>query len=210
MNEPVRRFRKPAPLSNFALDSFSRAELDPAVISQIAHETAAALLRMGRSATDPAVTSRLVELVDEIGIDDVAQLWSTQAARSLPGALWRLYALKEWIRRDPDGAAREYRDGLEYADVASVVAGVGSPPGPTEVRAVVDAILRGVFEGDMGIALHRAAAFCRVVAAGRAARAPESSDPAVGPRHARYAGAMLTTGEDLEACARLWNRGNLA
>lgn len=204
-----RRFHKPAPLSSSALDSFSRAELDPAVISQIAHETAAALVRAGRAQADAEVTNRLVELVGELGLDTIAELWSTQPARSLPGALWRLYALKEWIRRDPDAASRQYRDGLEFADVDSVVAGVGSPPGPDEVRAVVDAILRGVFEGDVSIALHRASAFCRVVAAGRAARAPESSDAALGAEQARLAAAMLTTGEDLEGCARLWRRGDL-
>ena len=36
---------------------------------------------------------------------------------------------------------------------------------------LADAILRGVFEGDLAVALERAAAFCRVVASGRADRA---------------------------------------
>ena len=33
---------------------------------------------------------------------------------------------------------------------------------------MADLILAGVFEGDLGVALERAAAFCSVVAAGRA------------------------------------------
>ena len=38
--------------------------------------------------------------------------------------------------------------------------------GPEELLALADEILRGVFEGDLGLALDRAAAFCRVTADG--------------------------------------------
>ncbi len=206
MSEQPRRFHRPAPLPS--MDAFARADLDPAVVSQVAHESAAALLRVGRAADDPELTERLVRLVDELGLDTIAELWSMQPARSLPGCLWRLYALREWVRRDPTAASVEYRAGLVFADVAGVVAGVGSPPGPDEVRQLADAILRGVFDGDVAVALHRAAAFCRVVAAGRAADAPSASD-AESARHAKRAASMLATGEDLDACARLWARDQL-
>ncbi|MDO5697410.1 MAG: hypothetical protein Q4G51_05490 [Dermatophilus congolensis] len=190
------------------MDSFARAELDPAVVSQIAHESAAALLRAGRAGHDSELTERLVRLVDELGLDTIAELWSKQPARSLPGCLWRLYALREWIRRDPASASADYRAGLAFADVAGVVAGVGSPPGPEELRRLADAILRGVFDGDVSVALHRAGAFCRVVAAGRAADNPAAGS-AESARHAKRAASMLTTGEDLDACARLWARNEL-
>lgn len=190
------------------MDAFARADLDPAVVSQVAHESAAALLRVGRAADDPELTDRLVRLVDELGLDTVAELWSMQPGRSLPGCLWRLYALREWIRRDPAAASAEYRAGLAYADVAGVVAGVATPPGPEELRALADAILRGVFDGDVAVALHRAGAFCCVVAAGRATDAP-AAGAVESAQHAKRAASMLGTGEDLDACARLWARGQL-
>ena len=61
----------------------------------------------------------------------------------------------------------------------------GSPnrPARTSSRQLTDAILRGVFEGDLAVALQRAAAFCRVVAAGRAERAAHHGRP--GPRGRR-------------------------
>ena len=46
---------------------------------------------------------------------------------------------------------------------------------------VADEILRGVFDGDLGVALHRAGAFCRVVAAGRGAREEYGVDAASAP-----------------------------
>ncbi len=179
--------------------AFGWERLDPAVIMQVAHETAAVLVRTGRAADDPAVTERLIGLVEELGLATLAELWSDRPARSLPGALWRLYVLREWVRRDPVGASREYGEGLAYADVAGVVAGVATPPGPAEVQTMADEILRGVFEGDLAVALHRAAAFCRVVAAGRGALEGDS----------RSAFSVLTMADDLEACARLWLREGL-
>ena len=62
-------FRRPAPLDPAGLDSFGEDRLDPAVISEIAHETAAIMVRTGRASTDPEVTNRLVRLVDELGLD---------------------------------------------------------------------------------------------------------------------------------------------
>jgi hypothetical protein len=157
-----------------------------------------------------------VALVDDLGLSTVAELWADRPARSLPGALWRLYALREWVRRDPVGASADYAAGIRYADVPHVVAGVAEPPGPAQMQELTDAILTGVFDGDLAIALLRAASFCRVVAAGRAQRANEADaddtdaiDPQWGSAHTRRAASLLTTGDDLEACARLWRRDDL-
>ena len=56
--------------------------------------------------------------------------------------------------------------------------GVAEPPGPAEMQQLTDAILTGVFDGDLAIALERAAAFCRVVASGRAAPRRRAPTPA--------------------------------
>src|SRR4029079_12949147 len=82
---------------------------DPALRNEAAHTTAAALVHQGRANTDPEVVARLVSLVEREGLDVVAALWSDSPADSLPGALWRLYVLREWVRRDPATVADRYR-----------------------------------------------------------------------------------------------------
>ena len=184
---------------------------DPARITEVAHETAAVIVGTGRAAHDPALTSKLVELVEELGLSTLAELWADRPARSLPGALWRLYALREWVRRDPAGASRDYAAGIRFADVPHVVAGVAEPPGPEELKALTDAILTGVFEGDLAIALERAGAFCRVVATGRAHRADdaEGHDPGAASLLTRRSASMQRTAEDLEGAATLWRTNDL-
>jgi hypothetical protein len=173
---------------------------DPIEALHAAHESAAALLGAGRTANDPAVTERLVTLVGEIGLSTVADLWAARPARSLPGALWRLYVLREWVTADPERVAREYAAGLQVAEPDPSLADVESP-GPDEVCRVADEILRGVFTGDFAVALERAAAFSLVVAAGRARVAPG--------RTAAPRAGLEQDARDLAACARLWRTGNL-
>lgn len=183
---------------------------DPARISEIAHSTAAALIGAGRESQDPEITRRLVTLVDELGLSTLAELWSERPARSLPGALWRLYVLREWVRRDPDEVSADYSAGIPYAEVSRAIAGVAEPPGPSELRALADQVLTGVFDADLSVALDRAAAFCRVCATGRAYRASDAGLPA--PQAAlmtRRASNLMATGDDLAASARMWAAGGL-
>ncbi|MDQ1538459.1 MAG: hypothetical protein QOE58_2852 [Actinomycetota bacterium] len=191
--------------------------LDPARVTEVAHETAAVIVRTGRAAHDPELTSRLVALVDDLGLATVAELWADRPARTLPGALWRLYALREWVIRDAVGASADYAAGIRFADVPHVVAGVAEPVGPVELQELIDAILTGIFEGDLAVALERASGFCRVVAAGRVQRANDSDanvsdvhDALWGSDQTRRAASLLTTADDLQACARLWRGGDLA
>lgn len=173
---------------------------DPAETAEAAHTAAQTVIDAGRGDSTPATTERLVRLVEDLGIDTLAQLWANRPARSLPGALWRVYVLRAWIQRNPEVAAREYGAGLAVAQVSHVIAGVVDPPGADEVRDLGDRILGGVFDGDLAVALERAGAFCRVIATGRAHL--DDSDLTA-------ASAMVTTAEDLEACARLWRAGSL-
>jgi hypothetical protein len=214
--------RRPAFFTPLSMDSRGGLEsLDPAQVAEVAHETAAVIVRTGRAAHDRELTARLVALVDDLGLSTIAELWADLPARTLPGALWRLYALREWVCCDAVGASADYAAGIRFADVSHVVAGVAEPPGPAELHELADAILTGVFEADLAVALERASGFCRVVAAGRAERAndsdtnaagagaPDVHDPLWGTAQTRRAASMLTTADDLEACARLWRRGDL-
>ncbi|QGF24875.1 hypothetical protein [Raineyella fluvialis] len=191
-----RRPRRPGFLPPAALEALGE-RTDPIAALHAAHESAAILLHAGRATDDPAVTDRLVALVDDIGLDTLADLWAQRPARTLPGALWRLYVLHSWVLTDPYGAAREYAAGIRFTEPDHAVAGAGDPTGPDEVRRVTDEILRGVFDGDFAIALERAAAFCHVVSSGRA----EVSE---GTQAALQAARMQTMAEDLTACAQLW------
>lgn len=199
MSQP-RRTRRPSFLRPATLEALGE-QTDPVAQRQAAYETAAVLVHTGRAAHDPEITERLISLTDDIGLSVLTDLWSQTPARSLPGALWRLYLLREWVVSHPHEAAREYGAGVRFTEPHHVVAGV-DPPGPDEVRQTADAILRGVFAGDFGVALERAAAFCHVVSSGRA-------DVTHGHRAAVQAGRLQTMAVDLTACARLWRSGEL-
>ncbi|MDO5534951.1 MAG: hypothetical protein Q4F65_09895 [Propionibacteriaceae bacterium] len=194
------RPHRPVLRSPDALEALG-AGTDPIAQLHAAHETAAALLRVGRAAEDPSITERLIALVDEIGLPTLADLWAHRPAATLPGSLWRLYLLREWVVHDPHGAAREYAAGVRFTEPNHAIAGV-DPPGPEEIRVVADAILRGAFTGDFADALDRAAAFCHVVASGRA-------DVTVGRAGLERAAKLQDLAHDLAENARLWRAGTL-
>lgn len=186
-------------------------DTDPALRSEIAHTTAGAIVHQARASEDPAVVERLVRLVEAEGLDVVAALWADSPPGTLPGALWRLYVLREWVRRDPATIAERFRSGAGAAQVPGVVAGVATSPGPADVRALADAVLSGVFAGDLAIALERGAAFCRVLATGAAFDADdvEDLDPDGARRLTRGASSLVRTAEELELAADLWRRDRL-
>lgn len=206
-----RRPRRPALLGPAALATVPGGP-DPAQLQAVAHQTARLLVDESRSADDEALTRRLVELTDEHGLELVAHLWSQAPAESLPGALWRLYALRAWVQADPVGAARQFAEGRHRAPVLEAVAGVADPPGPSQVRELLDTVLRGVATGDLGTTLERAAAFARVVAVGRAelaAEDPGGAEPATWALTCSAA-RLVRTAEQLEAAAGRWRDGTLA
>jgi len=184
---------------------------DPAELAEAAHTTAMLLVQSGRESRDLAARERLVALVEQVGLDTVADLWAQRPARSLPGTLWRLYALREWVRRESVEAAADYAAGQAIAPVHQVVAGAADPPDPQALRVLVDQVLHGVFAGDLAVALERAGAFCRVVVAGRVHRADEleASEPDAAAALTRSSAALRDTAEDLEFAAGLWRSRDL-
>ena len=201
---------RPALLGPAALASYG-AGADPAAAGEAAHATAYALVTARGGDSDRAAADRLLAAMDELGIETIAQMWAGRPARTLPGALWRLYALREWVRRDPAGASLDFRGGAGRAEVARVVAGPAEPPTPEALRDLLDAILGGAFAGDLAVALERAGAFARVVATGRACRADETdgSDPVSAVALTRRSANLVRTAEDLEAAAALWRSAEL-
>jgi hypothetical protein len=179
---------------------------DPAERTVAAHSTAAAVVKAGRETADPQITLRLVRLVETVGLDELADLWRDSPEDTLPGTLWQLYLLRTWVQRNGIEAARLYEGGRRVAEVSSAVAGVAEPPGPAEVAALGDAVLTSAFDGDFAIALERAAAFCRVVAVGRARLADDLPDADVAHTQTRLAAGNIRMAQSLEHAAELWRR----
>jgi hypothetical protein len=174
---------------------------DPALVTEAADRAATLLVRGARASADDAVAERLLHLADTEGIEAIAEVWAHAPADSLAGCLWRLFVLRQWVHGEPARIARAYDEGRARAQVARVVAGVADPPGPDQLRAMVDEVLRGIAGGDFADVLFRASAFARVVAAGSASSRDASDvDPA----------RLLTVAEQLEAAGHAELAGRLA
>jgi hypothetical protein len=198
-------FHKPTQYSGDKFDTYEGGE-DPAQILRVAHDTAHALVNRARDNDDPEVLERLIAYTDDHGIDAIAELWARSSPRSLPGALWRIYLVRLLIRQDPAGTSLLFQRGSEVLEtIDPVVAGAPMPTGPDEITELADEILRGIFVGDFSIALDRAAAFCRVCAAGATSIADDAdfvSDERAAELTAR-ADRFALTADEFAACARL-------
>lgn len=183
-------------------EAIEQSGVDPAVLGEAADRAATALVRGARDQVDEALVERVVHLADSEGIETLAELWSGAAPDSLAGTLWRLYLLRSWVYADPEGAARQFDLGRRHAPVAEAISGVPEPPGPDEVRHLVDRVLQGVVVGDYADTLFRAAAFARVSASGRAQ---------LGETHSTNLSAarLLTLAEQLQHAAKLELAGHL-
>jgi hypothetical protein len=167
---------------------------DPATLSESAERAATLLVRGAHDADGADVADRLVRLAETEGLETLAELWSGAPADSLAGCLWRLYLLRTWVYANPAKVAAEFEAGRARAQVARVVAGVADPPGPDELKTMIDQVLRGIADGDFADVLFRAAAFARVVATGRATLPADSNDGAA---------RMLGLAEQLESAAHV-------
>ena len=82
---------------------------------------------------------------------------------------------------------------------------------------MLDDVLTGVSRGDFAVTLERAAAFARIVAAGRAELSADLADVPDDEGERRYAehdlvrsaGRLLRTAEQLESGARRWRSGQM-
>ncbi|MBF4764160.1 hypothetical protein ISU07_13580 [Nocardioides islandensis] len=166
---------------------------DPALVAEAADRAAQLIVRGARGPEQAEIGERLTHLAETEGIETIAELWSRAAADSLAGCLWRLFLLRQWVYADPAGVARQFEAGRLHAPVAGAVAGVADPPGPEELKTMVDHVLRGIAMSEFVDVLFRAAAFARVVATGRAALDVPAEE----------ASRMQTLADQLESAARL-------
>jgi hypothetical protein len=174
---------------------------DPRRVAEAADRAARLLVRGAHDSGDSQVAERVLHLADTEGIEAIAEVWSGRPSDSIAGCLWRLYLLRSWVYADPVGVAREFQAGRDRAAVAGVVAGVADPPGPDELRTMVDQVLRGIAASDFADVLLRAAAFARVVATGRA-ELPDADAVA--------AARIQSVADQLDHAARLELAGRLS
>ena len=199
-----RRAHRPAPYAD--LTAFIDAAGGESAVSraEVAAATAAVVVSAGRS--EHAGDHRFVELADRVGIDTLAELWKSSDPVSLAGALWALYVLRQWCHNNPEEVRLLWNAGRPLAPADAVVAGVADTGELDAVRAVADAVLGGVYNGELDVALERAAALFRVVAAGR--RDLAAADPS-GDAERELAERNDRAASDLALSARLWREGTL-
>jgi hypothetical protein len=181
----------------------------PSSRAEIAAATAALVVAVGRGeevGVAPGDGARFVALADRVGLDTLAALWREAEPVSLPGALWALYLLRQWCHTNPDEVARLWRAGEALAAADAVVAGVADYADVVAVRRVADAVLGGAYRGDFAVALERAAALFRVVAAGRRELAAPGP-PGSGERELAHRNERVAA--DLTAAAARWRAGAL-
>ncbi|MEO6500763.1 MAG: hypothetical protein ABIQ09_02495 [Jatrophihabitantaceae bacterium] len=193
-HRPIRRADLAALAGSVEFEPFARAELAAA--------TAAAVITHGRSGGSES----LVDLADRVGLDTLAELWREEQPSSLPGALWALYLLRRWCQSNGDEVTRLWRAGRPYAPADEVVAGVSEDADPAAIEALADAVLRGAYLGDFDVALERAAAFFRVIAAGRRQTA---GDGAPGERERQLADRNDEVADGLTVAALSWRKNPL-
>ena len=213
--------RRPVLFENPVLDSIDLHD-DPGARQEIAQKTALAIY-FGARATNPKDSGeqvsaaqkagavnlqKILELVENEGLDTLAQLWADCPPDTLAGVLWRLFALHEWARRDPRTLSERYRLGVTQVPVQEVIAGLDRDNEPADLQRLLEAILSGAFTGDLCDALDRAAAFCKVLVAGILAE-PVGVDSASYVYKSKNADALARTAEELRVAASLDRAGKL-
>lgn len=185
--------------------------VDPAEMFSAAQTVAAKLVATGQDPdADAATVNWLIDLVADVGLDTMAELWADAPAITYGGALWRLYAIQQATKRDGDLWAAWYRAGY-VAYASRVIAGAAEPPQAKDLQTLITKILTGVYAGDFGIALERGGAYARVIAAGQHQHAErlEELNPAAAAELEHRSVKLQRTATELELCATAWRQGRL-
>ena len=204
MGERSPRPHRPAPHADLTALIDAAGGSVPSSRAEIAAATAAVLVQAGREPSGG--DERFVGLADRVGLDTLAELWREAEPVSLPGALWALYLLRQWCRSDSAEVSRLWRAGEGLAPAEAVVAGVDDLGDAQSVARMADDVLAGMYRGDFAVALERAAAVFRVVAAGR--RELAGAD-ARGELEREWAERNERAAADLAAAAARWRAGTL-
>ena len=186
--------RRPAQLEDAQIEAIE-GDADVAYNSELAHTSAQALMPMGTHfrERDRALVARILDLVDEEGVDVVAETWVRSPENSL----------REWIRRDKDAAARRYEAAKAAAEGAEA-----ELPKPGALRQEWDLVLAGSYEGDFAELLDRSARLAATLGGVESVWIAEDSDP-LATEVTRRRDAFASTAREFEAAAGLVREGRL-
>ncbi|MBO3725271.1 hypothetical protein J5X07_09585 [Actinomyces bowdenii] len=210
----ARQFHRPARLDPEAAEQIE-GSTDTAVSSELAHRAAQALIGGFPVDGEEDLITRagVTAAVASTGVDDVAELWADSPATTLPGTLWRLFLVREWIRRDPGLVARRYSttvdltgaDAAAGARLEAALVQARPAPAPEELRERLDAVLAGRIEGSvtaLAPLLRLTSGFLRALAAGSNPVWIEDDADELADRVTRRDSALLATADELAEAAR--------
>ena len=144
------RPRRPAQLDDEQIEAIE-GEADDDYNSELAHTSAQALVPLGRShaGQDEEAVKRIIALVDDEGVDVLAEIWVRSPEDTLPGILWRGYLLREWIRREGRGVADRYETvvALLRQRGEDGTLKISMTPKPGTLLQEWNSVLAGTFEG---------------------------------------------------------------
>ena len=216
-----RQFHRPAHLDPADAEAIEGAA-DTAASSELAHRAAQALVGgfPAAEADDSLTHDGIVAAVAAHGVDAVAELWSDSPATTLPGTLWRLLLVREWIRRDPGLVERRYATTVDLtgsdadadARFAAALVSAHRVPSPQEVRTALDHVLAGDVPGSvpsLAPVCAGGATFLRALAAGSSPTWIEDDADELADRVTRRDSALLATADELEESARRARSGLL-
>lgn len=208
------RPHKPVTMPGWKLEAIDDADegpwtSHPQAKAQLAHDTARLLVgRQGGVTLPPDAVKRLDRYLADGGLDDLAILWAESEPVTLPGALWRLYRLREQLLAHPEELARLISLGHDHLDtIDPILVGMAEPVTPDSVLGLADDVFSGAMGGSLPDALERAGALAKVVARGLLIHPHERNDSYP---LARTSLAWEVVGAELLEAARLDRRGVLS
>ena len=200
----TRPFHRPARLED--AESIEGSQ-DTAVSYELAHSAAQALVG---GFPETGLTREGVRAVAARGVDEVAELWADCPATTLPGTLWRLFLVREWLRRDPGLVSRRYATVVDLSADAEAAARFEAAearpvPSPEQVRAALDTVLAGGATGSvtaLAPLLSVTASFLRALAAGSTPTWIEDDADALADHVTRRVSALTATADELAEASR--------
>lgn len=198
------RFHRPAMLSFEDAEKIEGDE-DPAASALLAMTSARALLGLSDDEFDSTAVENLVNQIDAEGVDIVADLWERSPEFTLPGALWRLYLMNEWYKRDTIKLFERYEEGLNAPFTAGIDDAEPKPEAP-DFKGVFDrieALMHGREFGDLTQLLKDAALVMRILASGATFGTTwiRTDKDRLANMVTRRASALIETAKELDAAA---------
>ena len=208
----TRKPRRPAIIEPETLE-YLEGEEDPALSSESAHTSARILVKSPNgewSDPEPETKERLLAFMQGNGVDELAELWSRSPVNTLPGVLWRLLLINQWVKRYPEGVNTRFKQGLnspqlsEYLDID----GAHSLDFPAWKKQLGQ-ILSGSFDDNFADFLDRSQAVLRVLAASESVWMKKDSANPLANEVTLRDNALLVTADELLDAAAMYREGRL-